>query len=680
MMKGKQYEKRGDSHMQTVQEKIGTLREEIERHDKLYEENRPEIADGEYDALYRELVQLETEHPEFHDESSPTNRIVTSLVSELKKVRHNSMMGSQEKANSWEEVEKFLKRSDSDILVQLKLDGLTVVGSYQDGKFTQAVTRGDGEIGEDVTHTVRTLKNLPLSISFKEDLEVRMEGLIPFVEFERINETESYSNPRNLVSGTIRQLDASVAEGRGVLGIVFEYQQAGDAVFEQDSDRLEFLKNQGFEVVQTQRFANTADGRQELKRFIEDMESTTRATLPYLIDGLIIKFDDLSERERLGSTNKYPKWSIAYKFEAQEATTTLRGVTLQVGKTGQITPVAELDTVTIDNVNISRATLHNYGYLEDKDIRIGDTVTVVRANDVIPQVTNAIVSLRKGKEEVVTAPDSCPECGSPTEFIGANLYCTGIDCRPQLKGKIEYFASRKALNIDGLGKSTIELFFDHGFIRNFLDLYRLKDLEEEILLMRGYGHSKFKKLLEGLETAKSAPLSKVLTALSIRLIGSSVAKVVAKEYRDMQELLDDSANRERFESRMIAIDGFGKEMSKSIADFFFNEQNRAIIQEMLEIGYVMKGDKKEEGQTETTDPSGASLTGKSFVITGSLSKGRDDFKDLVESLGGKVSGSVSSKTDYLLMGDDAEGTSKHKKALSVGTTILNEESFWKLIQ
>jgi len=679
--------------MATTQEKIIGLREQVRKHDELYDQNRPIIADGEYDALYRELVEMEAKYPEFMDENSPTQRIITKMVNELKKVRHNSFMGSQEKANTWEQVLKFVKRAVGNILVQHKLDGLTVVLHYDNGGLQVGVTRGDGEIGEDVTHTVLTIKNLPKRIPFKGRLELRMEAVIPFNEFARINEEESaeYSNPRNLVSGTLRQLDPEIARRRNVQGIIFEFQsiEAEGIEFKNDSERLAFIKEQGFEVVDTRSFEPTEKGLSELKAYIEEVGSNIRRTLPYLIDGLIIKFDDLGIRDDLGSTNKHPKWSIAFKFEAQEATTKMYAVTHQVGKSGQLTPVAELETVNIEGVNISRASLHNYGNVgEDdyivggnirkgKDIRIGDTVTVIRANDVIPYITNSIKDVRTGDEIKIIPPTTCPECGSPTEFIGANLYCTGVDCKPQLQGKIEHFASRKCLNIDGLGESTVERLFELGVIRNFLDLYRLNDFRLEILAMDGYGEKKLDKVLAGLEEAKKAPLSKVLTALSIRLIGSTQGKELSKQFTSMTDMLNASTDRDAFYQRIISFEGFGDEKAKSLTDFFANPQNRDLIQGLLDVGFTMIGEGRSEEEKQASEKE--AIVGKTFVITGKLSKGRDEFKTMIEEMGGKVSGSVSKKTHYLLMGSGEEGSSKHKKAIEHGTTILSEEDFLSLI-
>jgi len=658
--------------MLTVKERIEQLREEIKKHDELYEQNRPIIADGEYDKLYAELVALEKQHPELYSSDSPTQKIYTSVVSELERVAHTTFMGSQSKVNDWEGVEKFVSQAEGTLLVQHKLDGLTLVLHYENGELVLALSRGDGEYGENLSHTVRTIDNVPKSIAFKGKLEVRMEGIIPYAEFERINVNGEYSNPRNLASGTLRQLDSKIAEERNLQGIVFEVIQVEGMEFTNDRERLQFLRDQGFTVVPTKAFSSDKEGLNELKAYIEEVEKVTRRELPYMIDGLIIKYDNLVIREQLGSRSKSPRWSTAYKFEAQEASTKLLGVTNQVGKSGQITPVAELQTVNIEGVNISRATLHNYGNIKEKDIRIGDTVMVIRANDVIPKITSSVKDVRTGEEIIITPPTHCPVCNSPTEWEGANLFCTGVDCTPQLKGKIEHFGSRKALNIDGLGEKTVALFFEKGIIQNFLDLYRLVDKRDEILSIEGFGQKKLDKLLQGLEIAKSAPLHKVLYALSIRHIGETSSKDMGKAFANMNEILEASKQPESFAERVRLINDFGDTMMNSVVDFFTNPQNRSLIEELQQIGFTMESE-------QASSDSSQELEGKVFVITGSLSKSRDEFKAIIEQKGGKVSGSVSKKTNYLLMGDDAEGTSKHKKALEVGTIILSEEEFYQLL-
>lgn len=670
--------------IQTAEKQIKSLQEEVTKHDILYDEGKPVISDSEYDKLYMELESLEKQYPQFVTPDSPTQRIVTVIVENLKKVTHTTPMLSQDKVHTAEDVQKFAKKAKSNILAQLKLDGLTIVLTYESGRLISAVTRGDGQIGEDVTHTIQTSKDVPKRISFQGLLEVRAEALITFTDFKRINEDGTYATTRNLASGTVRQLDASVAKERNIGVIAFEFVSAGETEFTHDIQRLEFMKELGFNVVPYEVFEHNEEGIQSLIDYCESFHQLHRKGLDYAIDGLVLKFDDLYVREDLGYTNKFPRWGCAFKFESLEATTTLLRVIYQVGKSGQITPVAEFVTVNIDGVNISRATLHNFrnvsaksyvlrGVLrQGKDIRIGDRIVVARANDVIPQVVQSIKEVRTGNEEIVEPPTKCPSCGSPTESIGENLYCTGIDCIPQLEGKLEHFVSRKTLNIDGLGQKTVKLLLNKGFITSVTDLFRLKQHEEAITSMDGFGQKKFDKMIEGIEQAKKNPLHKVLYSLSIRQIGETATKDLSKMFSTMDDIIELSKDVEAFRTKLLSINDFGETMTDSMVDFFTNEQNIEVIRELQSFGFEMVSEYQ-------GSPAGSSLEGKTFVITGKLSKGRDEFKEQIESLGGKTSGSVSKKTTYLLMGDGEEGSSKHKKALDNGIQIINEEEFIALL-
>ena len=663
---------------ETVMQRYNFLCGEVRKHDELYEQNKPIISDGEYDVLFAELVQIEETYPELRTAISPTQKIYTKKVDGLQEVVHTHFMGSQEKIKDANGVEQFCNRAHDAILAQYKLDGLTCVLRYQNGLFKQAITRGTGFLGEDITHSVRTIRNVPKKIAFQGTLEVRSEIIIPYAEFERINSeienpADAYSNPRNLASGTVRQLDASIAHKRNLQSIVFDLVVAEGVSLTTDEEQIAFLQAQGFDVVKSERFENTPEGRQALLAFIHHMEHEVRNQLPYMIDGLVIKFNQLSTREALGSTSKYPKWSISYKFASQEAHTKLLGVTWQVGKSGQITPVGELETVNIDGVNISRVSLHNYGQIQAKDIRIGDMVFVIRANDVIPHVTKSIPELRTGDESDIIPPATCPSCGSPTVFEKDLLYCYGLSCKPQLKGRLEHFGSRKALNIDGLGAKTIDKFFEYGLLENLIDLYSLQEKEEIITNLEGFGKAKFNKLIKGLEDAKKAPLSKVIYAFSINHIGESSSRAFATAFGSMEAVLQESLDVEAFALKVISLNDFGGETTNSIVDFFTNEANRQMIEKLMALGFTMQ-----EEVAEVTAVEG--IAGKTFVITGELSKPRSEFKALIEGLGGKVTGSVSKKTDYLLMGDDAVGTSKHQKAVSLDITILNEEAFLQLTQ
>lgn len=653
----------------TTEELVLNLREVIANHDSLYEQNKPVITDSEYDALYLELVKLEEENPHLHDPNSPTQKIQAVIVDGLKKVAHSTPMLSQEKVTTEEGIRKFLERGHGIVLVQQKLDGLTVVATDEGKKMTQAVTRGSGFIGEDVTHSIQTFKNIPARIPFEGKLEVRMEALVPFEEFERINVDGRYSNPRNLASGTVRQLDASITKERNLQGIVFDLISAEDMDFEDDQAQLEFIKAQGYEVVETKAFSiDTEEGKEALIEYALTYAEKVRPTLPHMIDGLILKFNDLGLREELGTASKYPKWAIAYKFPSLDATTTLKDVVFQVGKTGQITPVAEFDEVEIDSVRIGRATLHNFRNVREKDIRIGDRVVIARANDVIPQVVQSIHTLRDGNEIEVGHPETCPSCSTPTIFNGENLYCPNSDCEPQKEGKLEHFVSRDAMNVDGLGEKTITQLYREGFIQGISDIYRLTDKKEGIVKMEGFGVKKYDKMIKGIETSKKNSFHQVLYALSIPWIGRTASRTLAKHYSSVHQMVQASEDVDSFKLALISIPDFGETMANSLIDFISLGKNKELIAELSSLGLEMKSDYIAP-KTDTA------ISGKTFVITGALSKGRNEYKAEIESLGGKVSGSVSKKTDYLLMGPDAAGSSKHTKAVDLGVVILSESDY-----
>lgn len=660
-----------DAKEQAVYQEIQNLREEVKTHEELYERNIPIITDTEYDRLFMKLVDLELANPEWMSDDSPTQKIIHVVVDGLEKVAHPSPMLSQEKVITEEGLLKFCDRSTDDVLVELKLDGLTIVLTYNHGLLETAVTRGDGYVGENVTHTVRTFSNVPKQIDFHKKLQIRMEAVVPFVEFERINVNGEYSNPRNLASGTVRQLDASIAKERNLKGIVFDLVSAEGLEFSNDIEQLQFLESLGFEVVPYRIFTNSALMRKELLDFCMTYNDQHRKNLPYMIDGLVLKFVNLNTRIDLGSTSKYPKWACAYKFKSQDATTTLREVVFQVGKSGQITPVGEFDPIEIDGVNISRATLHNFRNIGMKDIRIGDRILVARAKDVIPQIVQSMKQVRTGNEQLIEAPPYCPACGAKTEYYGENLYCTGLTCQPQLQGKIEHFVSRKTLNIDGLGDKTVQWLLDEGFIHSFTDLFHLDSQEEALIAYDGFGKKKFENMMSGLEQAKNSPLHKVLYALSIPNIGESASKDISKVFSDMEEILTLATDETKFLEKLLQLNDFGPVMARSMIDFFSNEKNIQAIKDLQAVGFSMK--------SENQVVASSTLAGKTFVITGKLSKGRDEFKTLIESMGGKVSGSVSKKTTYLLLGEGEEGSTKHTTAIDLSIPIINETDFWSLI-
>ena len=508
------------------------LVKEITRHDELYEAGIPEIGDGEYDDLYFELLTIEREHPDWIVPESPSQKINTVLVSELEKKEHETPMLSQQKTKTKEGVADFVSDINGDITVGEKLDGLTIVLEYEDGKLSCATTRGNGYVGEIVTHNVLTIKNVPKMISYKGKLVLRGEALMPISEFERINVNGEYSNPRNLASGTLRQLDSSICAERGMIIKIFDLVTELDD-FDNDTDALNWVASLGFDIVPNKLFKKENNMTDNIMDYIYSYENSIRKTLPYQIDGMVLKANDYGIRKALGYTSKWPRWGIAYKFKAQEASTTLRDVEHNVGKTGKITPVGIFDKIIIDDVEITRATLNNYNLIEKMGLMINSNILVIKSNDVIPKITSVVSSPTDGTAKKIQYPKTCPVCGSKTEFIGENLFCTGTNCPAQVKMSLINFCSRNALNINGLGEETISDLYDRGFITSIQDIYNISDKEEDICEIKGYGKKKIDKIKKSVEDTKNKTLDNLLTALSIKLIGKESAKLIANEFKKL---------------------------------------------------------------------------------------------------------------------------------------------------
>ena len=668
--------------MRNVEKRINTLREEVIKHDIAYAKGAPVITDTEYDRLYMELVELESCYPEFITKNSPTQKIYDIEVKGLKKVKHEKPMLSQDKINTEEGIEKFIGKENDSILVEEKLDGLTLVLTYQNGVLKQAVTRGNGYIGEDVTHIALNTTNIPKKIDFDRTLSVRAEALIPKEIFERINHSivnpeERFKSARNLASGTVRNLSGSIAKKRGLKAIVYDIIVADGMDFKEDVEQLLFLKKLGFEVVSYELFTITQ--QQELKEYILNYNKKIRPTLSHDIDGLVLKFNNLQVREEMGYTSKYPRWGCAYKFESLDTTTKLLDVSWSVGKLGQITPNAILEPCEIDGVTISKASLANHDDILRRDLKIGDTVLVIRANDVIPKVVAPIIEYRTGTEKDIEMITHCPICGSPIEKDisqngeeGVHLFCINTKCSAQLEGKIQHYASRNALNIDGLGDKTVEQLLEKNLITSIESIYDLKNHQDELLTLDKFGKKKITKLLDGIEDSKKAPLQNVLYGLSIRYVGENGAKRLAEHYSSMQDILELAKDKTKFYNDLLSIEDVGESTAVSVVNFFTNERNVAMIHELLNQGVTMLSQKVQIA-------SRSNLAGTVFVITGTLSKSRKEIQAELESLGAKVSGSVSKKTNYLLMGDGEEGSSKHKKALELGTKIISERELTDMI-
>lgn len=651
-----------------VEDIITELRNLVMNYEIAYRNEKPLITDMEFDDLYMLLEYLEEQNSQYYDPESPTQKITDTIVDFLPKVKHTSFMGSQEKITTEDELRKFLSTIHAKAIVQYKLDGLTIVVRYNNGKLETAITRGDGSIGEEVTHTVKTISNVPNVISYKGYLEIRLEAIIPFKEFERINVDGTYSNSRNLVSGTIRQLDASVARERNLCGIVFDLIKC-DEKFETDEEQLKFLQGLGFETVNSVYFDQCQ--YEDLITHCITFEDSKRAEIPYAIDGLVVKIDNLDDRKVLGYRSKSPRWACAYKFKSLEAMSYLRTVEWNVGRTGQVTPVAIFDEVDIDNVFITRATLHNMDYINSRDLKINDKILVARANDVIPQVVQSIKDSRKGTELKIEEPSICPCCESSLEKEGANLFCRNLNCREQVINKIIAWCSRARLNIVSMGKETVAQLYNANIVKSIADIYNLKDRKEEFVKLEGLGIKTFNKIIASIEDSKEATLDKVLYGLSIPNIGETASKDLANKFGNITNIIDLSKDKEKFITELLSVKDFGEKMSESMYQFFTDDDSLELIEDLRSVGMKMESEIKEPLSQEDQ-----ALSGLKFVITGTLSKPRNYFKSKIELLGGAVSGSVSSKTDYLLAGDEAG--SKLNKAKNLGVKILNEDEFVKL--
>lgn len=668
-----------------IEQKIKQLRVEVMKHDLLYDAGTPIITDSEYDQMYYELISLEEKHPEFFDENSPTKRIYSVVVDSLKKVKHSTPMLSQDKGHTEEDIVKFANKSDDEIIVGDKEDGLTIVLKYNNGIYYEASTRGDGYIGEDVTHTVRTIGNLPKKISFKGYLEIRAESVIPFSEFERINVDGKYKSPRNLVSGSVRTLNANIAKERGLSIIAFDLVKAEGITFEKDTEQLEFLKEQGFNVVPYKLFKNTPEGIKELVQYCLTYNKEVRPTIPHMIDGLVLKFNNLAVREALGYTSKFPRWGFAFKFDSLDATTKLLNIVETVGKSGQITPNGIFEPVEIDGVTIQKASLANYDNIKERDIRIGDTIVVARANDVIPQIVSAVTELRDGTEKEILPPTCCPVCTGEVvkEEDNVHYFCINSTCSAQQERILKHFVSRNAMNIDGLGAKTVETFYEKGILSSISDIYTLKDNLDKLSVLRGLGEKKIQKMLLGIEESKHVPLSKFLYALAIPNVGSSTGKDIAKKFKTMQHLMELSKDPVVFKTELMQIDGIGETVASSMVSYFEESHNIELIEFLYSIGFTMME------EVEEIIPSGE-IEGKIFVITGSLSKPRNDIKKEIEARGGKVSGSVSTKTDFLVLGgynhvtgelpEKETNSSKYKNAVKFECPIISEEELFAKMQ
>lgn len=660
-----------------IQERVEKLQEEIRRYDYYYYVlNQPLISDAEYDKLFRELLELERQYPELVTPDSPTQRVGAPPAEEFAPVEHAIPMLSlancfnDEELEEWDDrVRRMLGGEPVEYVCEPKLDGLSVELVYVDGVFTVGSTRGDGRVGEDVTRNLRTIKQVPLRLfplngKVPRLLEARGEVYMEKEAFRRLNEERErageplFANPRNAAAGSLRQLDPNVTASRPLKIFFYAMGRAEGIEIRSQVELLTTFPKLGLPVNPLWKLCKTLD---EVKAFYRELLAM-RHELPYEADGMVVKVNDFAQREILGEVSRAPRWAIAYKFPAEEATTRVLDIVVQVGRTGALTPVAILEPVEVSGATVSRATLHNEDEIRRKDIRIGDWVIVRRAGEVIPEVVKSIPERRTGAEKEFKMPERCPACGGPVvRPPGEVAYrCENLSCPARIKESIRHFASRRAMDIEGLGEKLVDQLVETGLVRKLSDIYRLK--KEDLVNLERMGEKSAQNLLEQIERSKNAGLARLIFALGIRYVGEHLAEVLAEHFPSLEAL--SNATYEE----LIQIPEIGPRIAQSIVDFFRNAENRKLIQELKELGVKTEAEKPKEGP----------LSGKTFVFTGTLSAfPREEARRLVESLGGRVASTVSRKVDYVVVG--ADPGEKLRKAQELGITILTEEEFRKLV-
>ena len=666
--------------------KMNDLISQINYHnEKYYNEDSPEISDFEYDKLINSLIKLESENPELARPDSPTQRVGGTAKRELRKVKHDVPVISLGNSYSKEDVLSFIDKILSELssavfIIEKKIDGLSVVLRYKDGVLVDAITRGDGVIGESVYENVLEIESVPKTIDAKLPyLEVRGEIYISNKNFEIVNKKQEalgekvYQNPRNLAAGTLRQLDPTIVRDRKLDIFVFNLEISEGLNFESHSESLEWLRNQGFTVSPDYKVCKTSN---DVWEAISSIQSE-RWNLPYAIDGAVIKVDNLEDRTKLGMTSKVPRWALAYKYPAEQKETIVKDIIVQVGRTGKQNPLAILEPVRLAGTTVTKATLHNQDFISSKDIRIGDTVLVEKAGDIIPAVVETITSKRPDNTVPYAMPDRCPICGEIVGLKGADLICNNPNCDARTTRSISYFVSKDAMNIVGFGEKKVIALMENGYIKDVGDIYYLKDFKDELISTGIIGKEKsVSNLLNAIETSKENDLNRLITALGINNIGKESAKVLASSFESI-----DSIACATYED-LISLPDFGGTMVDDIISYFKSEKYHTIITKLKDAGVNILN-KKRLNPEQNTNNSNA-LEGMVFVITGTLpTLKRDEAKELVEKNGGKVTGSVSKNTDYLLAGEEAG--SKLTKAIDLKAKgekiqIIDENFFLNLIK
>lgn len=634
--------------------------------------DKPKLEDYEYDKLLVELETLEQEHPEFKREDSPTLRVGGEILKKFESVKHDVAMMSLQDAFSFEELKEFDERirkvsPDASYVCELKIDGLSVSLKYVDGKLVQAATRGNGQVGENITSNVKTIKSVPLSLKTHLTAEVRGEifmpkkSLIALNEERLANDEELFANCRNAAAGSIRQLDSSIAAKRK-LDVFLYYVTSGIEVKTQE-ESLEAMAKLGFKVNPHYALCHTIE---EVFKYIEEMEEI-RKDLPYDIDGIVLKVNDLESHHEIGQTAKYPKWAIAYKFPPEEVHTTLHDITFQVGRTGNITPVANFKPVFVQGSLISRATLHNEDFIKERDIHLGDTIVIRKAGDVIPEVVKAIVEERDGSEIPFKMIETCPSCGSRLvrEEGEADYFCKNPHCHDKIVNGLIHFASKPAYDIDTLGDKLVISLYENKLITSIPDIFKLHLHQEELEKLERMGKKSVAKLLDAIEHSKQNDLDRLIFGLGIRHCGAKVSKILANEYLNLDRLMSVSLEE------LSQIDSIGSIIARDVYSYFHDEENIRMLKELKELG--LKTYEEERVIKESF------LTGKKIVLTGSLAKfERSEAKKIIESLGGKTVDSVSKNTNIVIYGEKAG--SKLDKAKSLGITLMTEDEFVKIVE
>lgn len=657
---------------------IDDLRRRIREYERQYYVlNAPTIPDSEFDELMHTLERLEAEHPECADPASPTQRVGSDLQAGFGRVTHRRPMLSLSNTYSEAEIREWYDRCratlghDFDVVAELKYDGTSISIVYEQGRLVRAATRGDGSVGDDVTLNIRTIRNLPLRLEGDDvpaSVELRGEVLLPWARFEALNrereaqEEPLFANPRNAAAGTLKTLDTREVARRGL--VTYIYYVLGDNLpYQTHLDSLRQAEAWGAPVSQDTRLCHSVD---DIMDYIRSWDEQRR-NLPVATDGIVLKVNDLLEQQQLGRIQKSPRWAIAYKFQAEKQLTRLRGVTYQVGRTGVVTPVAELEPVHLSGTIVSRATLHNEDFIRELGLHDGDTVSVEKGGEIIPKITAVELDRRVAGSRPVAFPGRCPECGTPLvrdEAQAAWRCPNSLGCAPQIMGRIEHFVSRKAMNIDGIGPEIIRDMYDHGLIRDVADLYSLT--REQLLRLEGFADRSAGKLTDELAKSREVPFERVLFALGIPNVGEVVARKIVRRFRSMEELSQATAEQ------LVAIDDVGPEIARSVVAFMASELNRSIIARLADFGLTMAA-------AADSGPASDALAGRSIVVSGKYrNHTRDQIKQLIEQNGGRVSSSISAKTAFIVAGDDM-GPAKREKAEKLNIKIITEDEFIALL-